>query len=148
LQLVCRQLRNETRCLVLRYNTITFTDKRDRQAAQDCAVLLQTLPENQARHLRTIAIQTSSLREQSSALRSIFDFCTKHPQNLVKYYLHPHNRRRDPLVYICLAHVVQYRFGKQFRIFIIFIQACKMYAERYSFRVSVPKISQPTSQLH
>jgi len=117
LQFVCRQLRNETKCLTLRYNTITFADDRECQAAQDCAVFLQTLPKNHARHLNSVVIQTSNLRERPSALQSIFDFCTEYPQSLVKYYLHPHCTRRDPLYYICFTLSVQYRFGKQFGIF-------------------------------
>jgi hypothetical protein len=84
LQFICHQLRQETRRLGLRLNTVIF-DHSDGLSVAQCADFLRFLPENHKQSIQLLEIRhVRDWRFNAASVQTVFDFCTDNIKSKVK----------------------------------------------------------------
>jgi hypothetical protein len=110
LQFVCRQLRNETKGLVLRCNTITFAERIYSQSSKRCADFVQTLPAKYKPYIHTLIVKHFG-GVKSAAWPTFTGFCFENPNSEIRVetYKATHNPIRVIIAARMYEHVLQKR---------------------------------------
>jgi hypothetical protein len=114
LQLVCKQLRNETRGLTLRCNTVTFAESGPGRSSELCTNFVQSLSTNQKSHVKTLVVkQIGGCFKSKFSL--LIDFCVENPH--VKIRLEDYNITYCPACIVAAAEIYKFVLRKRIPLF-------------------------------
>jgi hypothetical protein len=111
LQFVCRKLRNETKGLGVRLNTIRFAAKTEGKALEQCLSFLHSLAPHHKKYIRALDIYSSTNESEITNAPELFMFCKEHPKSQVNF--HFGFIEHFPYYFIRGAIVLGWIFGKE-----------------------------------